>query len=91
MLKQSLNGRWRVKELNGETWHEAEVPGSVYSALIADGTLPDPFWRENEQLFFDLMRKDYALNGPLCRMRLSCAAVGLCFAASDWTPLRTSA
>ncbi len=29
------------------TWHEAEVPGTVVAALVADGTLPDPNYGMN--------------------------------------------
>ena len=41
------------------TWHEALVPGTVYTDLLRDGVIEDPFWRENERKTFDLMEKDY--------------------------------
>lgn len=44
----NLGGAWRMREADSETWHSAHVPGSVYADLTADGTMPDPFWRENE-------------------------------------------
>ena len=55
----SLNGAWRMREMNTERWHDALVPGSVYADLMRDGSMPDPFWRENEHIAFDLMEKDY--------------------------------
>ena len=50
---------WRMHELGTDIWHEAHVPGSVYADLMADGTMPDPFYRDNEFAFFDLMKKDW--------------------------------
>ena len=50
---------WRMHELGSDTWHNAHVPGSVYADLMADGTMPDPFYRDNEFAFFDLMKKDW--------------------------------
>lgn len=54
-----LGGAWRMREADSETWHSAHVPGSVYADLMADGTMPDPFWRENELDAFERMKKDY--------------------------------
>lgn len=55
----NLGGAWRMREADSETWHSAHVPGSVYADLTADGTMPDPFWRENELDAFERMKKDY--------------------------------
>ena len=53
----SLQGTWRMQSscvdkstpeavstagFADSSWHKAEVPGTVVSALVADGTLPDP-------------------------------------------------
>lgn len=57
--QMSLGGAWRMREADSETWHSAHVPGSVYADLMADGTMPDPFWRENELDAFERMKKDY--------------------------------
>lgn len=60
MTKQvNLGGAWRMREADSQTWHSAHVPGSVYADLMADGTMPDPFWRENELDAFERMKKDY--------------------------------
>lgn len=55
----NLGGAWRMREADSETWHSAHVPGSVYADLMADGTMPDPFWRENELDAFERLKKDY--------------------------------
>ena len=55
----NLGGAWRMREADSETWHSAHVPGSVYADLMADGTMPDPFWRENELDAFERMKKAY--------------------------------
>ena len=55
----NVGGAWRMREADSETWHSAHVPGSVYADLMADGTMPDPFWRENELDAFERMKKDY--------------------------------
>lgn len=55
----NLGGAWRMREADSQTWHSAHVPGSVYADLMADGTMPNPFWRENELDAFERMKKDY--------------------------------
>lgn len=57
--QMNLGGAWRMREADSATWHSAHVPGSVYADLMADGTMPDPFWRENELDAFERMKKDY--------------------------------
>lgn len=43
-----------------EDWTiEAQVPGSVLSALLAAGRIPDPYWRMEEYPVRDLFWKDY--------------------------------
>ena len=59
MNKLTLCGAWRMRQVGTETWHEALVPGSVYADLMRDGTMPDPFWRENEREAFELLRNDF--------------------------------
>ena len=57
--QMNLGGAWRMREADSQTWHSAHVPGSVYADLMADGTMPNPFWRENELDAFERMKKDY--------------------------------
>lgn len=55
----SLNGTWEMRAEDEHNWHEAQVPGSVYADLLRDGTMEDPFYRENEQAAFELLQKGY--------------------------------
>ncbi len=59
MKTVSLNGSWQMRCTEENGWHEAKVPGTVYTDLLRDGLMEDPFWRENERKAFDLMQKDY--------------------------------
>ncbi|MBE5811663.1 MAG: glycoside hydrolase family 2 protein [Clostridiales bacterium] len=70
-MKKLMNlsaASWRMHELGSDTWHDAHVPGSVYADLMADGTMPDPFYRDNEFAFFELMKKDWEY---VCTFRMS--------------------
>ena len=44
----SLNEGWQFTQKNKDTWHEAEVPGSVQRDLIRHGVLPNPYYGTNE-------------------------------------------
>ena len=55
----SLNGPWSLRNTKENDWHEAQVPGTVYTDLLRDGLIEDPFWRENEHKTFDLMEDDW--------------------------------
>jgi len=64
MKLQSLNGSWTMEFL-GDSPFKGErlkvgVPGSVYSALLDAGKMPDPFWRDNELEALKLMEYDFA-------------------------------
>ena len=60
MLYKTLTGEWEIYESDRpEDRHTGAIPGSVYSFLIADGTMEDPFWRDNELKSMDLMKKDW--------------------------------
>lgn len=61
-MKHMINlasGTWRMREFGSTVWHAAHIPGSVYADLMADGTMPDPFYRDNEFAAFELMKKDW--------------------------------
>ena len=59
MQRMTLCGAWEMRASDECAWRRAQVPGSVYADLLADGAMEDPFWRDNELKAFPLMRKDW--------------------------------
>ena len=57
MKRIDLNGIWRLSD--GDFSIDAEVPGSVVSALLADGRIPDPYEGSNEAAVQPLFDADY--------------------------------
>ncbi|MBQ7783420.1 MAG: glycoside hydrolase family 2 protein, partial [Oscillospiraceae bacterium] len=47
-MKQSLNGKWRL--YNSSYDITADVPGSLYTALLKEGLMENPYYRENEYI-----------------------------------------
>jgi len=66
VIKHDLNGAWKMRQVGLEKWHEAIVPGSVYGDLLRDGTIPDPFFRENEREAFDLLKNEFEYERTFC-------------------------
>ena len=54
----SLNGQWDLICGDGRTV-TGQIPGSVYSFLLAAGQMEDPFYRDNELKALPLMEEDY--------------------------------
>ena len=40
-------------------WQEARVPGTVYTDLLRNGNMEDPYWKDNEDAICSLMERDY--------------------------------
>lgn len=59
MIKKELNTQWRMRRVTEEEWHHAEVPGTVYTDLLRNGEIQDPFWKDNEDAACALMNEDY--------------------------------
>ena len=58
MIQQILKGNWRMRCI-GEDYQPAVVPGTVYTDLLRNGNMEDPFWKDNEIAALSLMEKDY--------------------------------
>ena len=76
MKKFDLCGKWRM---TGNGYDVVDtVPGSVYSFLLNNGLVPDPFYRNNEKIFFELSDHEYAFEKrfdykkPDCPVLLHC-------------------
>ncbi len=58
MVKQNLNQGWYMRR-QGEAAQPAVVPGTVYTDLLRNGSMEDPFWKDNEIRALSLMESDY--------------------------------
>ena len=57
MEKFSLNGEWRIQSNTYDVI--GEIPGSVYSTLLASGKMEDPFYRGNEREALAIMDEEF--------------------------------
>lgn len=58
MYTQTLHEDWRMRAA-GQEWQMAAVPGTVYTDLLRNGKIEDPYWKDNENSILALMEKDY--------------------------------
>ena len=63
MEKIKLNENWRMRCLNNgrisSEWQNAVVPGSVYTDLLRNHQIQDPYWKDNEDSVCALMEEEY--------------------------------
>ena len=57
MEKFYLNGKWSIQSATYNV--EGEVPGSVYTALLSNGLMEDPFYRDNEAKALAIMDEEF--------------------------------
>lgn len=55
----SLNGTWQLRRLSDNMQVDAKVPGTVYTTLLEQGKMDDPFYGENEDNIKALSEYDY--------------------------------
>lgn len=66
MLTYTLNGDWSFKIIGKDAallpreGIDAQVPGSVYGALLEKERIPDPYYRDNELSLLPLMDNDFS-------------------------------
>ena len=90
MISQILQSNWKMKEVGSDNYCNVTLPGSVYSVLLENGLMEDPFYRDNEEEALKLSEKDYEFVTEFdvseeilqCRMR--------CLNSLVWIPLQTS-
>ena len=58
MIQQYITDGWKMKK-SGEEFQPAVVPGTVYTDLLRNGSMEDPFWKDNEIRALALMEYDY--------------------------------
>ena len=54
-----LTSDWEMRPVSDPEWLPAIVPGSVYVDLMNNGKMPDPYYRDQEAIAYDLMETDY--------------------------------
>ena len=60
MIKTELNGKWRMRGAGFDC--EGNVPGSVYSFLLDNGLVEDPFYRENELEALRILENEFTFS-----------------------------
>lgn len=58
MIRQILDGSWKMRRTR-EEFQDAVVPGTVYTDLLRNHNMEDPFWKDNEVQALALMEDDY--------------------------------
>ena len=58
-LERALSGAWQFREAGTGDWLTATVPGTVHTDLLANGKIPDPFYRTNERDLQWIDKKDW--------------------------------
>ncbi|WP_035767520.1 beta-mannosidase [Butyrivibrio sp. NC2002] len=59
MYNKELNENWRMHRVSGSKIINAVVPGTVYTDLLREGEMEDPFFKDNEDKALKLMDYDY--------------------------------
>jgi beta-mannosidase len=54
-----LNGSWTMTDLHSGRSVAARVPGTVAATLLEQKVMPDPYWRENEEIVQPVFEVDY--------------------------------
>ncbi|PNQ74041.1 beta-mannosidase [Hanstruepera neustonica] len=54
-----LHDSWQFKQTDSDTWLSAKVPGNVFSDLMENGLINDPFIGNNEELVQGISKTDW--------------------------------
>ncbi len=58
-IRQAIRVPWEFRQANTEAWKPTEIPASVHSALLKNGMIEDPFYRDNEEKLQWIEREDW--------------------------------
>ncbi|MBL7808381.1 MAG: glycoside hydrolase family 2 protein [Saprospiraceae bacterium] len=59
-IRQALNtGQWEFRQVGKPDWKPVKVPVSVHTALLQNGMIEDPFWRDNEEKLQWIEKEDW--------------------------------
>lgn len=59
MIRQSISENWKMRRVDDADFQAAVVPGTVYTDLLRNGNMEDPFFKDNELKALKLMEEDY--------------------------------
>lgn len=59
MITRYLHDNWEMRRTDQDKWYKATVPGTVYTDLLDNGLMEDPYYRDNEDKALRLMDYDY--------------------------------
>lgn len=59
MEVKTLDQNWKMRRADDAQWQEVVVPGSVYTDLLRNHNMEDPYWKDNEDSICALMESDY--------------------------------
>ena len=76
MEKFALNGKWQIKSNTYDT--TGEIPGSVYTALLANGLMEDPFYRDNEAKALAIMDEEFVFTKEFVYAKKSDSVLLVC-------------
>jgi beta-mannosidase len=84
-LERDISGGWQFREAGSGDWLAATVPGTVHTDLLANGKIPDPFYRTNERDLQWIDKKDWEYRSQfyIDAATLAHTHVELCFLGLD--------
>lgn len=59
-LRQPLStGQWEFRQANTPAWKPVKIPASAHTALLQNGMIEDPFYRDNEEKLQWIEKEDW--------------------------------
>lgn len=88
MQRQIINSGFQMQKAGDDNWIAASVPGTVYTDLLREGLMEDPFWKDNENKAWELMDNDYVYETCFHAGKVCFCATKCCFALAESTQLQ---
>ncbi len=58
-LRQTIHASWEFRQAGTPAWKPAGVPASVHTALLQNGLIEDPYYRDNEEKLQWIEQEDW--------------------------------
>ena len=52
-------GQWEFRQANTPAWKPVKIPVSAHTALLQNGMIEDPYWRDNEEKLQWIEKEDW--------------------------------